>query len=112
MKWLEGKSSKSSPPPQDCDSRSPRSSDRPSRCDGPARPPGSYSDAGGGQSGSGSCSDRSTGIVVTVNVGPSMFVWPCDAAAEFSSDGWHRMYWTEESNLLRKMPASVAFVVK
>jgi len=109
---LEGKSGKSSPPSQDCDSWSLRPSDRPSGCDGPARPPSSYSDAGGGQSQE--PSSDSTGIMVTVNVGPSMSVSPCDAATDetLRLDDWHRVHCTEETNLLRKIPASVACVVK
>ena len=118
MKRLEGKSSKSSPPSQDCDSWTPQSSDQPSGRDGPARPPGSYSGASGGQSqemsGPGSSSDRSTGIVVTVNISPAMSVLPCDRADNETRglDDWLQMHCTKETNLLRMIPVSVPFVVK
>jgi len=120
VKWLEGKTSKSSPPSRDYDSRNPRSSDWPSGRDGAARPPGSLSDTAGDHSqeslSSGLPGDRSTGIVVMLNNDPAASESPSPVNAadkRCSLDDWRRVCCTEETNLSQvQIPVCVACVVK
>jgi len=118
VKWLEEKTIKSSLPSRGSDSRSQRSSDWPSGHDGPAQLPGNYSSVADGHSqessASGSSSDRSTGILVTITDSPAMFPRPPDAPDKgLGLDDGHRMCCTEETDLSQmNTHTSVACVVK
>ena len=110
VKWLESKSTGShSPPSHDYISRSVRSSNWSGGRDGAAMTAGSHSDSHSDETSS--CTDRSTGVVVTVRDGPPVSRDGPNEALDL--DDWHQMHCSEETNSSQmQTSASVACAVK